>query len=439
MKSTRIKIALLVGGTALLAVLVVLAVYQIGTRVRLRTAALSSLSMFTEETSGAAAAGSGELSDDPMEYYEPASIMEYDYDLLYEPDESYSGDARLRALARWCRENDVSGPAFARLGDWLIYAAVVEIEGVDVSEEDFSIVIEFPSGEVEYTVEEWDEDPGLAMYLDVYPYHVIERYGPVSEQTGVIRQIAFVDVTGEYAQMRSLSLYFLAAAMLVGLVGAVTGWQLGSRIEQSRLAEKSFFENASHELKTPLTAIRGYAEGIGQGVITDTQKAACAMTSQIERMNRLIEDILYRARLESGSVPMKKEPLRLDELVQDCLMPLEGVIRNKGLRVDLDLEEIEISADPDQLEHAVTNLLSNAIKYADSRIGITLRDRCLSVWNDAEELSEEEIRHLFDRFYTGRHGSTGIGLAIVKDVADKHGWKIRAANDSGGVRFSVFL
>ena len=95
---------------------------------------------------------------------------------------------------------------------------------------------------------------------------------PLEELDAGFTIIAYVDVTSELATIKKMSIFFLIAAVIIGLIGSIEGYMIGRRLERSRLAEKQFFENTSHELKTPLTSIRGYAEGIERGVITDYKK-----------------------------------------------------------------------------------------------------------------------------------------------------------------------
>jgi len=272
--------------------------------------------------------------------------------------------------------------------------------------------------------------------IDGHIYFIQER--PTNETIeGLGREAAFVDVTGEYDMVNRVNLIFLFAAIAIGLIGSFAGYQLGKKMEQTQLVQKQFFENTSHELKTPLTAIRGYAEGIQKGVITDYPKTGRVIAAQAEHMSDLVEGILSIAKIESGSIRLKKEEIAVNEFLQDCLMPMEGVIRSRNLEVELDLTEVKVYADPDQLEHAVANLLTNAIKYAVRRIRISNRQNELTIWNDVEEISEEELSHLFDRFYTGKNGNTGIGLALAKDIIGLHGWNISVQRQEEGVAFRV--
>ena len=249
--------------------------------------------------------------------------------------------------------------------------------------------------------------------------------------------IAYIDITGEIEMIKQINIVFVISALLTGLFGSVIGFFIGKKLEQNQLAQKQFFENTSHELKTPLTSIRGYAEGLEKGVITDRAKIGKSIAEQTEKMSGLIEEILCFAKLDSGSVKLEKEDIEMCDFLQDCLMPFEGTVLNRELKVSLDLNPMTVSADPDKLDHAVSNLITNSLKYARSRIDISCGNGRFSIQNDCEDLTDDTLEHLFERFYTGRDGNTGIGLAIAKDIIELHGWKITAERKDEGICFTV--
>lgn len=251
------------------------------------------------------------------------------------------------------------------------------------------------------------------------------------------RLLAYVDVTGEPELIKEISFGVLLDAFVIAALGAAIGYFLGKKLEQNDKAQKTFFENTSHELKTPLMAICGYAEEIEMGVITDYSQAGRMIVSQTERMSKLIEDILYLSKMESGTEPLKCEPIEMASLVQDILMPLEGIVNRRNLSVSLELDEGYVNGDPEKLEHAVANLITNSVKYAYSQIEISWKNQVLSIWNDGGELSTEDFSHMFERFHTGQNGNSGIGLALSKEIVEMHGWKLSAKNDRHGICLSM--
>ena len=256
-------------------------------------------------------------------------------------------------------------------------------------------------------------------------------------EDGNERLLAYVDVTGEPELVKEISFGVLLDAFVIAALGAAIGYFLGKKLEQNDKAQKTFFENTSHELKTPLMAICGYAEEIEMGVITDYSQAGRMIVSQTERMSKLIEDILYLSKMESGTEPLKCEPIEMASLVQDILMPLEGIVNRRNLSVSLELDEGYVNGDPEKLEHAVANLITNSVKYACSQIEISWKNQVLSIWNDGGELSTEDFSHMFERFYTGQNGNSGIGLALSKETVEMHGWKLSAKNDRHGICLSM--
>ena len=272
----------------------------------------------------------------------------------------------------------------------------------------------------------------LIDWYETHPSDEMQR-AKINEE----RLLAYVDVTGEPELVKEISFGVLLDAFVIAALGAAIGYFLGKKLEQNDKAQKTFFENTSHELKTPLMAICGYAEEIEMGVITDYSQAGRMIVSQTERMSKLIEDILYLSKMESGTEPLKCEPIEMASLVQDILMPLEGIVNRRNLSVSLELDEGYVNGDPEKLEHAVANLITNSVKYACSQIEISWKNQVLSIWNDGGELSTEDFSHMFERFYTGQNGNSGIGLALSKEIVEMHGWKLSAKNDRHGICLSM--
>ena len=403
MKKARFKIAALVGGSVLLTLLILLVLFQVISNRQTERLAKEAIQASSTITLGETSA---------MQY--SPNVIEMPNGLKGKPMPEYYYSSQDEKIIEWCREHEPENIEKVKIDSRTYYVGT----GVTESEGILSYITDIAGEESEL----------VSDLLTLLPF---------LEEDGPIETIVYVDVTAELAATGTMSLFFLIAAVIIGLLGSIEGYMIGRRLELSSKAEKQFFENTSHELKTPLTSIRGYAEGIEKGVITDNKKTGQVIVHETEKMSRLIEEILLSAKLESGAMPLHRENLQLNQLVEECLMPMEGVILSRGLQVELTLATETVSADPDRLEHAISNLLTNAVKYARTRLSISLRDKTLIIQNDCDPLTDEEIAHLFDRFYTGRNGNTGIGLSIAKDIIGLHGWKLRAEKTHDGIMFII--
>ena len=253
--------------------------------------------------------------------------------------------------------------------------------------------------------------------------------------------IYYIDVSSEINMLSSFQLIFWIVMVLCITGGGLLGMLFGRHIEHDQQRQKQFFENASHDLKTPLMAIQGYAEGLDKGVIPDTTHAYHVILEESERMASLVDEIMLLSKLENGSVKLNKETISLSDLIEDSLMSIEYQAGEKHIEIHLDIDERNISADRGQMERVMTNLLSNALRHAETEINISCNNKDLLIWNDCEMLSEEDLSAVFERFHTGRNGNTGIGLSLTKEIVERHGWKITAENSSrsgkGGVCFRI--
>jgi signal transduction histidine kinase len=254
---------------------------------------------------------------------------------------------------------------------------------------------------------------------------------------GPLYYISYIDVTSEQSLIANVNFTFALIALIGAGLAAVAGYFAGKRIDEAQAAQKRFYENMSHELKTPLAAIQGFAEGARNGVI-DVDSASRSIERESERATEMINEILGLSRLEAGTVEAHKETLVVNDFVQDCLMPFEGVVRSRGLIVQLDLDNDHgtVTADLDLFEHALSNVLTNAMRHAATTVRICCDSKHIAIWNDGNTPTPEQLTHLFDRFYTGEGGSTGIGLAIAREIAALHGWSITARIVNNGLEIT---
>ena len=233
--------------------------------------------------------------------------------------------------------------------------------------------------------------------------------------------------------------------------------------ELTRVADmrKDFVANVSHELKTPLAAIRGYAETLRDGALEEPATArrfTARILSQCRRLQELLDDLLTLSRLEGIAPALEREPVDLGAVARRAVELIAAAAREK--RVEVEVEEGQpalppVLGDPDGLERLLLNLLDNAIKYNHPGGQVTLRlarsdgeapEAILEVTDTGIGIPPESIPRLFERFYRvdkGRareEGGTGLGLAIVKHVAQAHGGQVEVESRAGrGSTFRVRL
>ena len=221
------------------------------------------------------------------------------------------------------------------------------------------------------------------------------------------------------------------------------------KLERQRLA---FFSAASHELKTPVTILKGQLTGMldGVSVYRDRDKYLARSLAVTARMEELIREILTVSRLESDGEPVKMERLDLSELVQEQLEQDEALFEQRGLRFRVSLSDgVTVLGERALLGRAVENLLSNAAHYspAGAEVRVSTRLRAgrpvLTVENTRAHLSEGDIPHLFEAFYRAeqsrnrRTGGSGLGLYLVRMILQRCHAVCTSCNTPEGVSFTI--
>ena len=250
-------------------------------------------------------------------------------------------------------------------------------------------------------------------------------------------EVIYINVTAQYKTVEEVLHTVKVSSVIIGIIGFICALVVSFLLEKNERMQKKFFENTSHELKTPLAAIKGYAEGIQKGVIDDTQKTGLIISKQTDKMTKLVEDILSVARLESGAIKLDKEVVDTSEFIQDCLMPYEGEVRERNLEIELDLDEADIKVDYAQFERAFANIINESLEKAKSRVLISNNENKIDIWTDCSDFSDEDIKHMFDRFYVKSDGKTGVELALARDIIAFHGYKIDAKRVDDGIDFVI--
>lgn len=276
-------------------------------------------------------------------------------------------------------------------------------------------------------------------------YYVFVEYDDAFELTGESSPtIMYINIQPVMRYTRSLDLLLGFAFLCVSAVMSVIGLKLGKRIEESQDAQRRFFQNSSHELKTPLMAIQGYAEGIQASVIDPIQSATIIL-EESDRMTRLVEELLSISKIDAHRLVLTTAVTDVREILYDCLRAVEGIRKEKDVEISLGFSELSVLADCDeeQLGRAFTNVIVNALRHCKSKISVTCKTEgkfcVVKVFNDASRISVEDLPHIFDRFYTGKNGNTGIGLALTSEIVRLHGGSVNAYNSQNGVVFVIKL
>ena len=224
-----------------------------------------------------------------------------------------------------------------------------------------------------------------------------------------------------------------------------------SHIDEMR---KSFISDVSHELKTPIALIQGYSEGLIENVNTDEESRkyyAEVILDEATKMDKLVKQLLELMKLEYGKMSFNNENFNIIELEKEILRKSEVMIQKEDIQVEMDKqEEIIVYADDFYIDQVLTNYITNAIKYSIKINGekiIRIKNEIknnkvrISVFNTLEGLSDEELMHIWNRFYkidesrNRADGGTGIGLSIVKAIMNNYGNEFGARNVEGGVEF----
>ena len=214
---------------------------------------------------------------------------------------------------------------------------------------------------------------------------------------------------------------------------------LAVALTKAREAERAFLLSVSHELKTPLTAIRGYAEGLEEGVLPP-EEAAATIVGESRRLERLVGDLLDLARMNKAEFSVRREPIDLSEIGREALRRYEGQARDFGVTLELVASaEAPAIGDADRVLQIVSNLVENALRLAPAggTVRIVTAPGELRVEDTGPGLKAEELERAFERFYLySRYGrerpvGTGLGLAIVKELAEGMGGSVAAASAPG--------
>jgi two-component system phosphate regulon sensor histidine kinase PhoR len=229
--------------------------------------------------------------------------------------------------------------------------------------------------------------------------------------------------------------------------GAIAVLHDVTRIEAAERSRREFIANVSHELRTPLTSIQGYVETLVEGPTCSPETSReflGVIQKNASRMNRLTEDLLALASVESPDYKLASQPIRASALVHDAIESLGGLVVDSGVELEsAGAPDALVMADADAMNQVFGNLIENALKYGKTGKRIRVGARSLehevefSVQDFGPGIASEHLDRIFERFYrvdkarSRESGGTGLGLAIVKHIIQAHGGNIRAESELG--------
>lgn len=210
-------------------------------------------------------------------------------------------------------------------------------------------------------------------------------------------------------------------------------------------SHKSFLQNASHELKTPLMSIQGYAEGILDEVFTGEQekKALMVIAEESQRLKGLVDQIIYLSKLETMPDNLKFERLNIRNMIIKAIEKVGSLAIQRGITLNCQGDsDTLILVDQDKFIQALINIIGNAVWFAQKEVTVSVTEDNnyieIIVKDDGEGFAAGEEERVFERFYTGNKGNTGLGLNIAKVIIEQHGGQIKAINNElGGALFCI--
>jgi two-component system sensor histidine kinase BaeS len=234
---------------------------------------------------------------------------------------------------------------------------------------------------------------------------------------------------------------------VASLAASITS--LATNLQRSQAAEREFFLSVSHDLRTPLTALRGYGEALADGAIDDTVRVGNVITAESRRLERLVGDLLQLGRIGGGTFDLHTAPTRLDDVLNGAVDALQLAANDAGVTLTGPASDATVVlADADRLAQVVANLVENALAYAQTTVTLGIAESGFFVDDDGPGIPTGEQAAVFVRHYRSdrapsRHIGTGLGLAIVGELVTAMGGTVAVTSPrpgaTTGTRFTVTL
>ena len=227
--------------------------------------------------------------------------------------------------------------------------------------------------------------------------------------------------------------------------------KMAHELENTEMLRSDFVDNFSHEFKTPIVSIAGFAKLLKRGDLTEQQKAEYIDIIEEEsfRLSSMATNVLYLTKYENQTILTDITTFNLSEQIRSSILSLEGKWTKKNIDFNLDFDEYMIDANKDMLKHIWINLIDNAVKFSPEgsmvEISVKLKDGIyiVNISNQGPEITSEQQKRIFNKFYQAdeSHSSegNGIGLALVKNISELHNGTVSVSSKKGVTVFTVRL
>lgn len=268
-------------------------------------------------------------------------------------------------------------------------------------------------------------------------------FSPIKQLVGEMEKVADGDFTVK-AETRS-------TAMEIQEIYAGFNF-MTKELAATEILQSDFVSNVSHEFKTPINAIEGYATLLqdGENLTAEQREYVEKIISNTGRLSSLTGNILLLSKLENRSTPPEKDFFSLDEQIRRSIVESGPVWEKKGIEFDAELDDVSYYGNEKLLRHVWDNLIGNAVKFSPDggKITLNLKNRfgkiIFEIGDDGPGISPDEMKHIFNKFYQGdsshRQDGNGLGLSLVKNILKFENGEISAENKKGGgCVFTVIL
>ena len=224
--------------------------------------------------------------------------------------------------------------------------------------------------------------------------------------------------------------------LLIFAVSSIIAEQLVKPVQEAYEQQREFIANASHELKTPIAAIRANFEALD----VEEEPWTDNIDLELDKAQNLVRDLLLLARMDGRVEKTPKKRCDLSEIVKKHVKAIEVRLDGKKLKTDI-AEDVVATLVQDDFVQILSILLDNAAKYAKSWVSVELKNNYVKVENDGKEIPAAKMEHIFERFYQVDKTATGVGLglSIAKSAADHNDWEIIADSNKKSTSFTLYF